>query len=266
VMPTTTYNDKGFLMIDKAKVSNFDGRGRGIITMQEVLNESLNTGAVFVEQKLGHDAFRNYFYKFGLNTKTSIDLPDEAQNIVTNLQSPRELEYATASFGQGIALTPIAAIRAFSAIANNGVPVDPHVVKEIQYPEGTSKQITAPVLPAVLKPETVVTISRMLTAAYDQSPAGVSGKGKNGGWSIAAKTGTAQIPDPRGGYYSDRYLHSMVGYFPAYDPKFIVLLYLYNPKNSGSLFSSGTVAYTLSTVANFLLNYYQVPPDRIKTS
>lgn len=263
VTPDTKYDDKGFLIIDKAKVKNFDGRGRGIIPMQEVLNESLNTGAVYVQQKLGKDSFRNYFYNFGLNSKTGVDLPDEAQSIVKNLQSPRDLEYATASFGQGIALTPIDAMRAFSALANGGVPVTPHVASDILYPSGTSKKITEPALAPVITADTDTTITRMLVTAFDQSPAGVAGRAKNGMWSIAAKTGTAQIAKENGGgYYSDRYLHSMVGYFPAYDPKFIVLIYLYNPRNAGTLFSSGTVAYTMSDIANFILNYYQVPPDR----
>lgn len=259
VTPDTEYYDSGSVLLDGATIKNFDGKGRGHVPMQEILNQSLNTGSVFVMQKMGKEKFRSYFKAYELGEETGIDLPNEAAGIITNLDSPRTLEYATAAFGQGIAMTPIETARALAALGNGGVLVTPHVVDSIIYRTGLSKKIVYNQGRQVLKKETSEAITRMLVRVVDEALVG--GKVKLARYSIAAKTGTAQIAKENGrGYYEDRYLHSFFGYFPAYDPQFLVFLYTINPK--GVKYASQTLTDPFMDIAKFLLNYYEVPPDR----
>jgi len=259
VTPTTTYKDTGCMNLNTEHICNFDKVARGTTDMQTVFDKSLNMGATFVMQQLGKEKFRDYFTKFGLTEKTGVDMPGEVNNIVGNLQSTREVEYATASFGQGIALTPVAAIRAFSALANDGKIVSPRVVKAVAYPDGFIHAIARPDQVAVIKPETAATVTRMLVQTVDTSL--LNGTLKMEHYAVAAKTGTAQMARPDGkGYYADQYLHSMFGYYPAYNPRFLVLLYGINPK--GVSFSSQTMAVPFMNLAKFLVTYYDVAPDR----
>ncbi|MFA5773330.1 MAG: penicillin-binding protein 2 [Candidatus Paceibacterota bacterium] len=259
VTPETKYTDNGFVVVDKKTINNFDNKGRGITSMQGVLDQSLNTGMVFVEGKLGHDKFRSYMKSYGIGEKTGIDLPNETSGLIKNLDSPRNIEYANASFGQGIALTPIEAARAFSIIANGGKLITPHLVKEIKYDNGLSKKIDYPfVKENILKKETTDTITQMLIHVFESYDGGIH---KFNNHSVATKTGTAQVALLDGkGYYTDRHMHSFFGYFPAYDPKFLIFLFLKNPKEVK--YASQTLIPPFINITKFIINYYNVPPDR----
>jgi cell division protein FtsI/penicillin-binding protein 2 len=258
VTPETTYDDTGFLMINGAKVSNFDFKARGIIPMQEVLNQSLNVGMAFVARKLGNDNVTKYLTNYGLGEETGVDLPGEVRGQIANLKSPRELEHVTASFGQGIAVSPIETIRALASLGNGGLLPNPHIVKRINFTSGESKSPSYDDMKRVIKPETSETITRMLVNVVDKALLG--GTVKQPHYTIAAKTGTAQIASPKGGYYDDRYLHSFFGYFPAYKPQFIIFLFTVYPK--GAQYASHTLTQPFIDLTKFLINYYEVPPDR----
>jgi cell division protein FtsI (penicillin-binding protein 3)/stage V sporulation protein D (sporulation-specific penicillin-binding protein) len=260
VTRASTYYDGGSITLSDYTIRNFDHRGRGTVPMQEVLNQSLNTGVAYIANRMGKEEFRKYFLSYGLGMETGIDLPNEAQGLVEeSLNSPRELEYATASFGQGIALTPIETIRALATLGNGGRMVTPHLVDRIEYEDGTIQEITYPEGEQVLKKETSEEISRMLSIVVDDALRGGSVALPN--HTIGAKTGTAQIADPEnGGYYEDKYLHSFFGYFPAFEPRFIVFMYTVEPQ--GVRYASETLTDPFMEITRFLINYYSIPPDR----
>ncbi len=258
VTPQSTYYDAGFIDLNTYTIKNYDGKGRGTVDMQQVLNQSLNTGVSHIVKLMGKERFRDYFLNLRLGSESGIDLPNEVSGLVDNLQSPRDVEYATASFGQGIAITPIVITRALAALGNGGYLVTPHLVSKIEYEDGSVKDIEYPNGAQVFSTETSETVSRMLATVVDDALRGGSVALPH--HTVAAKTGTAQIADPSGGYYDDRYLHSFFGYFPAYDPQFLIFLYTVEPKNVE--YASETLTTPFMDLTKFLINYYNVPPDR----
>jgi len=261
VTPSTTYDDTGCMTLDKKKICNYDGRARGVIPMQQILSQSLNVGAATVALKVGKDGIAKYFTSFGLATTTGIDLPNEPRGITSNLKEGKDIDIATASYGQGIAISPVNMARALSVLANGGYVVTPHVASEIDYSDGRVVKVDPPKIGPVLRSETVDEVRQMLVKVVDGTMAPAHKDMDFGHYSVAAKTGTAEIADPvHGGYYPDRYLHSFFGFFPASDPRFLVFLYQIYPK--GAQYASETLTDPFAEMAKFLMNYYSIPPDR----
>ncbi len=261
IRPTSTYYDSGRIVSDGYTISNFDGKGNGTVSMQDVLNKSINTGVVHIMQQMGSNVFADYMRSFGLGFKTGIDLPFESDNLLLNLESPRLIEYATASFGQGIAVTPIGLTRALAALGNGGFVVEPYVVERIERVNGEVIHTRERILEVnrVISAETSKEISRMLVNTVDEAL--LQGTVSLPRHSIAAKTGTAQIPrSGERGYRDDAFLHSFFGYFPAYDPEFIVFLYHIEPQ--GAQYASQTLTGSFMEIAKFLIQYYGINPDR----
>lgn len=258
VTPATTYNDTGSIEVRDRTINNFDKRGRGVISMQEVIGQSLNTGMVFAQQKMGKEKFREYMVnRFQLGNRTGIDLPGEVNGQMRGLDGNNDVNFANAAFGQGIATTPINIVRGFSVIANGGYLVTPHLATDIVTQMGGKKKIERSVsTEQLLKPETVATITNMMVKTVDES----YGR-KLDHYTVAAKTGTAQMARPDGqGYYTDRNMHSLIGFFPASKPEYV--LYLFNVHPKGAMYAIQTLGNPFFDMVDFLGSYYAITPDR----
>lgn len=194
-----------------------------------------------------------------MGEETGIDLPSEVPGNINNiLNSPRDVEYATASFGQGVAQTPVEMVKALGALANEGKVVTPHLVRAVKLESGIEKKLSWGGEERVFSKEATLATTRMLVNVVDDKLDG--GKVKIPEMSVAAKTGTAQVAGPGGKYYENLYLHSFFGYFPAYEPRFIILLYTREPQ--GVQYASETLTHPFMELTQFLINYYELPPDR----
>jgi len=255
VAPDTTYEDKGRVSFGSWYIQNSDGKAHGLQTMTQVLEKSLNTGAVFVQQKIAKDKFKAYINNFGFGKKTGVDLFGEAAGNAKNVDTNRDVEFANMSFGQGIAVTSIQMISAISALANGGVLMKPRVVDEKIYADG-ERQITPPVEAGrVVSKETALALTKMLVSVVENG----YDKAKVPGYLVAGKTGTAQIPEKGKKGYSEDTIHTFVGYAPAYSPRFSVLIKLDRPR--GVRFAAESLTPVFSDIMSYLLSYYEIPPD-----
>ncbi len=256
VTPETKFTDTGVVNVGGPAIYNFAKKVWGEQSMVGVLENSINTGAVFVEQKLGKNLFLKYAQKFGFFDKTNIDLAGEVFSSNETLKNGYPRDLATASFGQGIQMTSIQLIRGFSVIANAGKMMRPYVVEKIIYPNGQEK-IQEPVLEKqVISEDTASKLSAMMVSVVEN---GGGRRAKVPNYYIAGKTGTAQIPKPGGGYYETETIQSFIGFAPAFSPRFVILVRLDNPKQSDA--ASSCAAPIFGKLAKYIIDLWQIPPS-----
>lgn len=254
VTPETTFFDTGSVTLNGKTIENWDKKAYGQVTMTNVIERSINTGAVWLEKTIGHDLFYNYLMKFGLGGKTGIDLPLEGAGNLINLENKeaRDIDFATASFGQGVAVTPLELISAFSVIANNGNLMRPYLNVELK----------PKILRQVITPETSQKLKEMLVSAVEKAQVAAIAN-----YRIAGKTGTAQVPDFEKSGYTSEAIHTYVGFAPAYADSasvaaFTILIKLDKPR--GAPLAGSTVVPAFKELAQFVLNYYNIPPDKLQ--
>jgi len=265
VTPNTTYNDSGPVGVDWNPYKNdYDFHIKnstgfhGVVDMTTVLAKSLNTGMTFIAKKIGPALFYSYMEKFGFLDRTGIELADEISGQIEYFDQWTESELAAHSFGQGITVNMIQMANAYCVLANGGILMQPHIIEEIRKENGRVTTTEPQQIRRVLSEDTASKMTAMLQYSAES---GEARKGQVAGHYVAGKTGTSQTVI-NGQYQSatGTTIATYGGYGPIDDPKFVILVKLDKPKVNQ--WGSETSAVAFSKLAEYLFEYYNIPPDK----
>ncbi len=258
ITPDTTFDDPGEVKIGPFTIRNADLKAHGVVTMTEVLAQSLNTGIDFVVAKVGPSVFLDYVRDFGFGRKTGITLRSEGVGDVSQLERKGDIWSATGAFGQGVTATVLQLAAAYGAIANGGLLMKPYVVEEIRRPDGQVVETKPQSVRQVVTARTAGLVTGMLVAVVER---GEGHRAAVPGYWIGGKTGTAQIPNANGpGYEVGPTIGTFVGFGPVDDPKFVMAVRMDRPKDVQ--YAESSAAPLFGDVAKFLMEYYRIPPTR----
>lgn len=257
--PTTGYEDTGEEEIDQFTIKNSDLKSYGWQTMTQVLEKSLNTGMIYVMRQMDFDTMENYIRKFGFGTISGIELSGEVAGTLASLEQKYEIYYATASYGQGITVTPLQIASAYSAIANGGLLMKPYIVEEYRSANGSVEESRPTVIHQVVSKKTATTVGAMMVSVIE------NGHGENAsvdGYYLAGKTGTAQVAKENGGGYRAEYTKvTFAGFGPVENPRFSMVVMLDHPR--AVPWAADTAAPIWGEIADFMLQYLEVAPKRL---
>ncbi|MEZ4859774.1 MAG: penicillin-binding protein 2 [Caldilineaceae bacterium] len=261
ITPTSVFTDDGYIVVGERTIFNSTRTGSGQVNVTQALARSLNVVTAQVAERVGAEDFYRYVRRFGFAEQTGVDLADEVPGL---LKTPgHELwslsDLGTNSFGQGLAVTPLQMANATAAVANHGLLMRPYVVQaRIEHEEVLYTKPTA--LRQVISPHSAAELTEMMVETVDSGNKAAA----VAGYRIAGKSGTAQIPD-EGGYLKDATIVSFVGFAPADDPKFAILVKLDEPDPALSQWAAYTAAPIFAQIARRLFEHLNIPPDEIRT-
>jgi len=256
VTPNSTYVDTGSVYVGGYTIANWDYSANGVTTVTQLLQKSLNTGAVWLSSLLGPRNFYDYIARFGFGQPTHVGISGEAAGIVRTSDDPgwSEPDLATNSFGQGIAATPLQVITAVAAIANGGVLMRPYIVQETDGPTG--HRVYEPVaVRRVISEATAHTVVDMMNQVVEGVPYHLA---RVPGYHVAGKTGTTLVSIPTG-YDLNSTIASFVGFAPVNDPRMIMLIKIDQPKDDP--LGGRVAAPVFGKLAPQILAYLGVKPD-----
>ena len=258
ITPSTVIDEKQ-TVIDGYLIHDWDSRSHGNVTMQRVLDLSLNNGAIKLQQMEGQDPFYSNMLAFGIGSPTGIDLAGEANSPLRPQASWGVLNYAEASFGQGVLATPVEMLAAVNAVANGGVWVQPHVVDSVVDP---STGRTTPVTPRarrVMSADAAATLAHMMVGVVDdQGSEGFAAQIAGYKGEVAGKTGTASVAE--NGHYGANVIASFVGFMPVSNPQFTMMVVLNKPQTSAPRFGATLAAPVWKNVAQLLIDQWRIEP------
>lgn len=257
--PRSSYEDKGYAVVGGRVLHNAQGKSYGRLDISGILERSANAGAVFVGERLGAERLHHALLDFGFGAPTGVDLAAEASGTVRPLAEWYPVDVGTAAFGQGLSITPLQLAAAYAAIANGGMLYRPYVVAEIRDAGGGVRRSEPQPVRRVISPDTSRVMREMLTNAVDR---GLAAGAKVAGYSVAGKTGTAQIASPDGRYLADEYVSSFAGLVPAQDPRFVCVLVLERPQSR--LLGTVAVMSAFTGLVSDLVRYARVDADRAR--
>jgi cell division protein FtsI (penicillin-binding protein 3)/stage V sporulation protein D (sporulation-specific penicillin-binding protein) len=252
VTPSTKFRLQYSIHVADRVIHDAEYRPTEWLTVSQILSHSSNVGAVTIAEKLGSASLMNWIERFGYGKKTGIDFPGESPGFVLPLEKWYGSTIGNVPIGQGISVTPIQMAAAYAAIANGGVWVQPHLVERIGgqlYNDQKRRRVVSPKIDKVLK--------QMLTGVVDEH--GATGTAAAiPGYTVAGKTGTAQVPGPHG-YTTGKYVASFVGMVPVKKPRLVVLVVVNEPTRG--IFGGTVAAPAFASIAKFDLQHLNVPPD-----